>query len=266
MVSLTLNKVGVLYGSDVVLSGVSVVGMQGGQFWALVGPNGAGKSTLLKRVAGLLKGPGEVVSSLTGTSSGTRSYRGEEARICYMPQESQVDARLTIYESLLLSLKQGGASWRVSAQEHQQVLDTLAMLDIEPLAFARMSALSGGQRQLASLAQALVRQPDVLLLDEPTSALDVRRQLQFFRFIRAHVARTQTLCIAALHDLNQVLGYTDQALVLANGGCVVAGPPTQVLTPALMAQLYGVIARVECCSHGKPYVILDDVAPAVPRA
>ncbi|MFP3367470.1 ATP-binding cassette domain-containing protein, partial [Pseudoalteromonas sp. SIMBA_148] len=73
-----------------------------------------------------------------------------------------------------------------------------------------MDTLSGGQRQMVGLAQALVRQPQLLLLDEPTSALDLRWQLALIEGVRGVVQEQQAICLIALHDINLALRFCDQ--------------------------------------------------------
>ncbi|THU05071.1 ABC transporter ATP-binding protein [Lampropedia puyangensis] len=259
-VTLELSQLGVRYGQEQIIQSVSTPALTGGQIVGLLGPNGAGKSSLLQRIAQLVPGQGNV-QALRKDSSGSANAHAL-ASICYMPQDSQVQARLNVYESMILTLKQAQPlHWRVDQTEHTHIQDTLHALEIAHLAFSNISQLSGGQRQLVSLAQVLVRQPDVLLLDEPTSALDLRRQLGFFQFIRRYVQTSGALCIAALHDLNHVLAYTDYALVLHAGELIAHGTTAEVITPALLRDTYGVHARVERCSHGQPHVFIDAVAP-----
>jgi len=131
------------------------------------------------------------------------------------------------------------------------------MLEIEDLASRHLTELSGGQRQLVSLAQALVRSPRVLLLDEPTSALDLQRQVEVLELLRA-LARGKGLCVViAIHDLNQALRFADQVAVLGGGRIVASGAPVEVLTPALLREVYGVEARLERCSRGVPFLAVD---------
>lgn len=251
MVTLTLDRVGAAYGRQTILEGVSTPALQGGSLVALVGANGAGKSTLLRRLAGQLDGPGCVVAEHDGRPV-------EAARICYMPQDTTPEARLTVYESMILSLKNQSRGWRVSSHEHDEIESVLAMLGIAELGFRTMAELSGGQRQLAGLAQVLVRQPQILLLDEPTSALDLRRQMQFFKLIRQVVTARGMVCVASLHDLNQVMRFAECVLVLENRQHSVCGHPDVVLTPERLARVYGIEARIESCSRGQRHVFVDD--------
>lgn len=251
MVTLQLKELGAHYSSRAVLSQVSTPVLEGGQVVAVIGPNAAGKSTLFKRVAGLLKGPGQVL--LQG------ARRGDQG-ICYMPQDISASARLTVYESILLASKQGHAGWAVSDAELARVDAVAAALGISDLAFRYLGELSGGQRQLVSIAQTLARDPDVLLMDEPTSALDLHRQIQVLDFMRTLARERGLLVFIALHDLNQALRYCDQALVIAGGRALHSGPCAQVITAPMLREVYRIRARIEPCSLGLPQVVVDGVA------
>ncbi len=99
-------------------------------------------------------------------------------------------AALSVYESVILALKQGRGGWRLSPSELAAVDGVLAKLRIADLAELQLPELSGGQRQLVSIAQTLVTKPKVLLMDEPTSALDLYRQYEVLEVLRAYVAET----------------------------------------------------------------------------
>lgn len=247
MVSLVLKDLGASYGRATVLSKVAIELLTPGATTAVIGPNAAGKSTLFKRIAGLISGPGVV--QLSEATRGDRS-------ICYMPQDTGSNAVLTVYESLLLAAKQGGG-WRVNDDELFEIDAILKALRIENLAFRGLDALSGGQRQLVSLGQALVRKPEVLLMDEPTSALDLHRQIDVLEFVADLAARTGMIVLIALHDLNHALRYCTNTIVIANGEMAASGTTADVITPAMLRDIYRVDARIESCSRGRSMVIVD---------
>lgn len=250
MVAIALDDLGAAYGRRTVLSGFSTPILEGGSLTAVIGPNAAGKSTLFKRIAGLIEGPGTVHLKETA--------RGRDA-VRYMPQDTGGNAVLTVYESVLLAAKQG-SGWRVSDGELAEIDQILAALDLHDLAFRGLGELSGGQRQLVAIAQALVRKPEVLLMDEPTSALDLYRQIEVLAFMQRRAAASGMAVLIALHDLNHALRYCDQTIVVADGRMRAGGPTEQVITPAMLRDVYRVEARVERCSRGRPMLIVDSIA------
>lgn len=250
MVALRLEGLGARYGRAQVFDGITTDRLPGGELTAVVGPNAAGKSTLFKRIASLLSGPGTVH---------VEDVRPERRAVCYMPQDTGANAVLTVYESVLLAAKQGGG-WRVAEHELRAIDRLLEDLRISDLAFRDLGALSGGQRQLVAIAQALVRRPEVLLMDEPTSALDLFRQIEVLDFMRRTAASEGMAVLIALHDLNHALRYCTRTMVIAKGRLVASGPTDEVITPAMLRDVYKVAARVECCSEGRPMIVVDGTA------
>ncbi|HEV2564477.1 MAG TPA: ABC transporter ATP-binding protein [Microvirga sp.] len=247
--TLQLTDVGVRYGKLEVLSGVTTPVLTGGEVTAVIGPNAAGKSSLFRRIAGLLDGPGTVRID-------DGSLQPGPGHVCYMPQDTSVNTVLTVYESILLARKQG-AGRKVTDEDLGEVDRVLYDLHIESISFKGLHELSGGQRQLVSLAQVLVRDPKILLLDEPTSALDLHRQVEVLALIRS-LAKDRGICvILAIHDLNQVLRVADRVMVIDAGTMVTCGPVDTVITPALLQSIYKVEGRIEHCSRRSPHVIID---------
>lgn len=249
MVTLELDRVEARYGRNVIYRSATVPPILGGTLTALVGPNAAGKSTLFRRIAGQLGGKGQVIFGGADLSD-----------LRYMPQDTGMNAALTVYESVILALKQGQGGWSLHADELESVQSVLTRLQIADLAGRQLAELSGGQRQLVSMAQTLVSRPKVLLMDEPTSALDLFRQHEVIDALRDYVAETGAVAILALHDLNQVMRTCTTTIAVAGGQVVASGPTLEVLTPSLIRQLYGVDARVESCSRGCPMMIVDGAA------
>lgn len=247
MVTLQLTRVSARYGRRSILEDITTPCFQGGQVVALLGPNAAGKSTLFRRILGLLKGEGDI--AIRHTSA--------ERPVAYMPQDTGAKAVLTVYESVLLARMQG-RSLKVQPEDLAQVDRALEELNITPLGERDIGDLSGGQRQLVSAAQALVQEPEILMLDEPTSALDLNRQINLLTVLRRLADERQMLILVALHDLGHALRFTDASMVLENGRLIACGPTEEVITPELLRQVYKVAARIEPCSKGRPQLIVEE--------
>jgi iron complex transport system ATP-binding protein len=250
MVTLQLDNLSARYGQREIIRGVSTATFSSGQVVAVVGPNAAGKSTLFKRMAGLIEGPGQVILQ--------DSKKGPSG-ISYMPQGLNASARLTVYESVLLARKQLTPGWVVHDDELKLVDEILAALGITGLSFRNLGELSGGQQQLVSIAQTLVREPEILLMDEPTSALDMHRQVQVLNFMRSLARKREVIVFIAIHDLNQALRFADQVLVIADGTSQGSGPSSEVITEQMLRDVYKVEARIEQCSKGLSHILIDDI-------
>lgn len=251
MVALQLSQVEARYGRKIVYADASTPEIAGGHLTALVGPNGSGKSTLFRRIAGQLAGQGEVV------------IRGaEQSALRYMPQDTGMNAALTVYESVILALKQRQGGWRTGAAELTAVDAILSSLKIADLSDRPLAELSGGQRQILSIAQTLVTRPKVVLMDEPTSALDLCRQYEVLEYLRAYAADRGAVVILALHDLNQVMRACAMTIAVADGRIVAAGPSLETLRPEMIRKLYGIETRIETCSRGCPMMIVDRAVAA----
>lgn len=253
---LHVRQLSVGYKRSTVLHGIDLPNIEPGQVVALVGPNGAGKSTLLRCLAGLLKASGEIRLGELDLLSCTRRERA--AVVGFMPQTLPDGIALSVLETLLGALR-GGDPLAVSGSAHQQQERACAVLEqlgILHLALHPLESLSGGQRQMVSLAQAVIRQPRLLLLDEPTSALDLRYQNDVMSMVR-RLADQQRIVVVVLHDLGLAARWADRIMVLQQGQLYAAGTPEQTLTPAMLKQVYRVQARVEPCSHGRVQIHVD---------
>jgi len=220
---------------------------------ALVGPNGSGKSTLLRVLAGLEACEGEILF-------GGRVVSGSEwgRRCVYVPQDLPPLVRMEVLEAVMVARRAGGL--RMSGvRALGEALGVLDRLGIGDLALRLMSELSGGQRQLVGIAQALVREPEVLLLDEPLSALDLRHQVSVMACVREETARRGMVTVVVLHDLNVALRQADRVVMLCDGRVAGEGAVDEVVTPERLRQVYGVRARVERCARGVPYVMVDGI-------
>lgn len=236
--TVTLENVGVLYGTHVAVDGVSLSASRG-EVLALVGPNGSGKTSVLKAVAGQCPYSGSIAHDEPRT-----------ARIAYMPQNMMAAASLTVIETVLLG-RLRSLALRVSRADLDVVSETLSSLGLLALAGRSIGALSGGQRQLVFLAQALAGSPECLLLDEPTSALDLRHQLDVLELMRRATIDRSLTTIVVLHDLNAASRFADRVAVLSSGRLVASGPPATTITPALVESVFGVCVERLQLSDGR---------------
>jgi iron complex transport system ATP-binding protein len=248
---LRVESLSFAYGQTPVLRGVSFDEPPVGGVTALIGPNAAGKSTLFKCLAGLLVGQGTVL--LDGQELRALGRDEIRRRVAYLPQENPTAAVLTVFEAVLLA-RQQTSSWWVDDASLAATATALDDLGVEELATRYLNELSGGQKQLVSIAQALVRAPRVLLMDEPTSSLDLHRQLDVLGLIRRVARERGITALVALHDLNLAARHADHLLVLHGGRLYAAGTPAAVLSERTIREVYGVEARVEVDVDGRPVV------------
>ncbi len=255
--SLTITNLQVTYGKKSILHGLNLEPLAAGSVTALIGPNGAGKSTLIHALAGLVAASGQM--TLHDQPLAKMSHDERCRRVGLLPQGIPQAAGLTVYELMLAGLLMIGLR---KSEAEARIEHYLASLRLSELAMRSMATLSGGQRQMVALAQLLARQPQLLLLDEPSSALDLHWQLALVEAIRADVRERDSIALVALHDLNLALRCCDRIVVLTDGACIAEGAPLNVLDSRLLAEVYGVVARIEQCSQGRPIFVLDQLIAA----
>ena len=210
--------------------------LEAGDFAGIVGPNGSGKSTLIDLVDGILR-PDEGDVLVAGRSTARYRRRDMAREVALVPQHFDLDFDLAVREVV----EMGAYCHGKGVATGDDARDVLARLGVADLADRRFAELSGGEKQLVVLAQALMQRAPLLLLDEPASALDVSHQLRLFDLLRELNADGLTvLCI--LHDLNLALHYFDKLLVLSGGEVAAFGPPDDVLRPEILESVYGVRA------------------------
>ncbi len=238
------------YGSFQVLKNICMAA--GPMVTAVIGPNAAGKSTLLRCISGLLKADGEII--LDDRDVKTFARRDLVKLLSFLPQETNGGAVLTVFEAVLLG-RMHLLSWKVGDEDLAVVSKALDNLKIGHLAKREIGELSGGQKQMVSIAQSLVRDPRLLIMDEPTNALDLRNQMEIFELIRRIAHDKQITAIVAMHDLNLAARYAERIVVLKEGEIYSAGDPASVLTEEMLASVYGIKARVTIDENGIPQVI-----------
>ncbi|MFF4277841.1 ABC transporter ATP-binding protein [Streptomyces kronopolitis] len=231
-----------------------------GEVVALVGPNGAGKSTLLRTFYRAQR-PTSGRVLLDGTDVRRMPGKRLAQQLAAVLQETAGDFELTVYDVVAMGRTPHKRAFAGDdADDRGIILRALEELHVDALAHAPFDQLSGGEKQRVLIARALAQRTGTMVLDEPTNHLDLRHQLDALCLVR----RLGATAVIALHDLNLAASFCDRICVMDAGRVVATGTPVEVLTPALLAEVYRVEAEVtEHPRTGVPHVtVLPDVDAA----
>ncbi|PXA76780.1 Fe(3+)-dicitrate ABC transporter ATP-binding protein [Auritidibacter sp. NML120779] len=230
-----------------------------GQFTAIVGPNGCGKSTLVKTLARTLT-PSAGHVSLNGRSLDRYRSKQIARRVALLPQDPVVPDGVTVRGLVARGRHPYHSALRQwVAGDDGKIATAMAATDVTDLADQPVAGLSGGQRQRAWIAMILAQDTEYVLLDEPTSFLDLAHQIEVLTICRRMRDERRSV-VAVLHDLNQAARYADQLVVLAGGNIVATGAPHNVLTAALVHEVFD----LECEIFPDPQSGSPMVVPLAP--
>lgn len=211
---------------------------------AVIGPNGCGKSTLLRGLGRLLA-PRSGAATLDGKPVGAWPTKALARRLALLPQSTPAPPGLTVRELVARGrfahqglLRQPGAHDAVVVEE------TLAAVGLVEQAHRPVDQLSGGQRQRAWIGMTLAQRSEVLLLDEPTTFLDLAHQVEVLDLVHTLTAAHGLTTVVVLHDLGLAARYADQLVVLDRGRVHAVGHPREVLTEAMLRDVFGLTARI----------------------
>lgn len=218
-----------------------------GDIVGLVGPNGSGKSTLLRAVYRSLR-PADGAVRVGHDDVWDLSPRAAARRTAAVLQDAGANTTgLTVSEIVALGRSpHHGLLGRDGAEDHAAVAEAVDRCGVRPFAERDYASLSGGERQRILLARALAQKPRLLVLDELTNHLDIRARFELLDLIRS----TGVTTLAVLHDLDLAARLCDHLVVLSDGAVVAAGPVLEVLTPDLLAEVFGVHATTERHADG----------------
>lgn len=193
-----------------------------GEIVVLLGPNGAGKSTLLRALAGL-SGPCGDVSLGDRTLDGPQIFvQPEDRRIGLVFQDLLLFPHMTIEENIYFAARSSGTGRADARKRVAEIVDTF---ELGALTGARPSGISGGEKQRAALARALVGRPEALLLDEPFAALDTSSRVEMRSVVSRHLRGFGGPAVLVTHDPLEALVLADRVVVLEEGRIVQEGTP-----------------------------------------
>lgn len=231
-------------GTDGPVVECDTVVLPAGEVTALVGPNGSGKSTLLKTLADQLA-PDRGRVLLDGEEVQTVESKRLARRLGLLSQEHESPGGLTV-EDLAYHGRypHRGFFDSLTAGDHAAVDRAIELAGVNHLRENELVNLSGGQKQLAWIAMVLAQDTDVLLLDEPTTFLDLHHQLRVMEVVQT-LNREQGVTVGVvLHDVGQAARFADNLVAMKDGELYDWGPPSDVVTEELLADVFHVDATV----------------------
>jgi len=243
------------YDARVVVHGVDLA-LPPGRVTVVVGANASGKSTLLRGLARLLA-PRDGAVLLDGEDIHRLPTREVARRLGLLPQTPTAPEGITVGDLVARGRAPHQRWWQQwSLADAAAVTEALTATSLMDLADRPVDELSGGQRQRVWIAMALAQDTEILLLDEPTTFLDLAHQVDVLDLVAELNARRGRTVLMVLHDLNHASRYADHLVAMKDGRVVAAGDPATVLTPGLVAEVFGLAtAVVPCPVTGRPLVI-----------
>ncbi|TCS83791.1 ABC transporter ATP-binding protein [Tepidibacillus fermentans] len=232
-----VNHVSHFFGQKQVLYNIHFE-IEEGSILGIIGPNGSGKTTLLHAMSGLFDvDEGEILFQ----GEKITSYRKKELarKIAVMSQKGTPPISFTVEEVVAM----GRYPWlnffsSLSSRDLFIVKQTLHQLGLWEKRAQQVATLSGGERQLVSLARAMVQQPEVLILDEPTTYLDIGHQMVVLEHIRRWQREKGITVIMVLHDLNLAAQYCSQLLLIHDGKMESLGKVEEVIRAEEIERVY----------------------------
>lgn len=209
-----------------------------GEVLTILGPNGAGKSTLLNCLGGILK-PTSGVVRLLGDDIAGLEQQEISMRLGYVPQIQSAAMDFTVRDYLVLGRAPYIGRFRSPGREDYEAVErVLSSLDIEKLADKNLQELSGGERQQAHIARALVQQPKILLFDEPTNHLDYGNQIKVLETILELTERDGISVVLTTHTPDFAILLGGKTALLDREGHLRAGSSEDIVTEENLRSIY----------------------------
>ncbi|SER06000.1 zinc/manganese transport system ATP-binding protein/zinc transport system ATP-binding protein [Nitrosomonas sp. Nm51] len=248
--AIQLINVTTSYENNVVFTRLSLQ-IESGQFVGIVGPTGCGKTTLLKTILGA-----QTVFCGRVLLNGQPVEQVRNKKIGYIPQLESVDWSfpVTVEDVIMMGLYPGRRllPWQSKA-ERARVEDLAAKLGIYNCLRQHIAHTSGGQRQRAFLARALINNPKLLVLDEPTSGVDIKTQHEVLHLL-GDISNQGMTIILTTHDLNAVASHLPRVICF-NNGIVAEGRPRDIFTNDILTKTYG--SDIIIIKHGDYHLIAN---------
>lgn len=210
----------------------------------IIGPNGCGKSTLLKTIGRILKQKSGSVF-LQGQDLHKIHTKQIAKQLALLPQNPVAPAQLKVEELISYGRYPHRNNVNKLTKEDKETIEW-AMDITKTLSFRnrQIANLSGGQRQKVWLAMALAQKTEILLLDEPTTYLDMAHQLEVLQIVEKLNKEQKITTVMVLHDINHASRFSHEIITMKEGEIVKIGTPGEIITPAVLEEVFRIHARV----------------------
>lgn len=243
MGELRVDQLSYAYGGNPILKGVSFSADRG-QYVYILGPNGVGKSTLFRCIMGHLKAAS---GSVVIADKKVEDYSVKELakKVAYIPQSCNPSFNYSVLELVMM-----GRTAHLSAfsspreKDYDLAYKVLEHLGLQDKAKCGICEISGGERQLAMIARALVQEADILIMDEPTSNLDYGNQIRIQSQMKK-LASEGLLIIQSSHNPQHAMLFADQIVALCDGKVIDSGKADDIVSADLLFKLYGLRVNVK---------------------
>ncbi|WP_297437007.1 ABC transporter ATP-binding protein [Thermococcus sp.] len=234
MPALAVRELRKSYGDFEAVRGLSLE-VEPGEIFGLIGPNGAGKTTTIKTIIGLLK-PDSGEIELLGRKM---PNKGVLAKVGYMPQELALYRNLTVEENLWFYSRLYGLSREEFEKRKESIL---RFVGLEKFRNRLVGKLSGGMQRRASLACALIHDPEFLILDEPTVGVDPQLRASFWSYFRELTKEGASILITT-HYMDEAVNC-DRVAIMMNGKVLITAPPEQIIEETGSATLEEAVLKL----------------------
>jgi len=233
MTTLALNDLVKIYNGRSVVNSVSLQ-VASSQVIGLLGPNGAGKTTTFYMAVGMVKpDKGHVLlddDDITQSPMYLRARKG----IGYLPQESSIFKKLSVYHNVLAILETMALTPQAQKDRANELLEELG---IHHLAQQKASVLSGGERRRLEISRALATDPAFILLDEPFAGIDPMAVADIKKIIK-HLKSRDIGVLISDHNVRETLEVCDKAYILSDGQVIEYGPPQKIASSKIARRIY----------------------------
>lgn len=239
---INVKQLNISFSGQSILSGLDMLFEQG-RFYCIAGPNGSGKTTLLRAITRIIPVEKHVVF-IQKEDITSLTQKKLSQKVGYVPQASWFDCDFTSFDIVMMGRNPYQHALQVdSFNDIRMVKEAMSYTNTWHLRDLPVRVLSGGEKQRIVIARALVQQTDILLLDEPVSSLDIHHQHEILHLLKKLNTEKGLTVIAVLHDLNHIINYAQEVVLLHQGNIIAKGNPMEVLNSENIRKVFSVDAH-----------------------